>query len=102
MLEPAGRVGFGVDVRDLLELERAFKCDRIVHTAAEEQRMVLCREALRPGGDLRLELQHIQQGRGQMTQRSQITLLALAIQAATQFAEHERKQIERGELRSER
>ena len=45
MLELAGRVGLGVDVADLLELQRAFERDRVVQAAAEEQRVLLAGEA---------------------------------------------------------
>ena len=38
--ELAGRVGLGVDVGDLLELERAFQRDRVVQAAAQEQRVL--------------------------------------------------------------
>jgi hypothetical protein len=41
VLELAGRVGLGVDVADLLELERAFERDRVVQAAAEEERVSL-------------------------------------------------------------
>jgi hypothetical protein len=48
VLEFAGRVGLGVDVGDFLELQRAFQGDRVVVAAAEEQRVLLVGEALRP------------------------------------------------------
>ncbi len=48
VLELAGRVGFGVDVADFLELERPFQRDRVVQAAAQEQRVVLLGEAARP------------------------------------------------------
>ena len=48
VLELAGRIGLGVDVGDFLELERAFERDRVVQAAAEEQRVLLAREALAP------------------------------------------------------
>ena len=37
VLHLAGRIALGVDVRDLLQLERAFERDRVVDAAAEEQ-----------------------------------------------------------------
>ena len=40
MLHLAGGVAFGVDVGDLLELERAFEGDGIVDAAAEEEEVV--------------------------------------------------------------
>ena len=41
VLELARGVGLGVDVADLLQLQRAFERDRIVHAAAEEERVLL-------------------------------------------------------------
>ena len=55
VLEFAGRVGFGVDVGDFLELQRAFESDRVVVAAAEEQRVVLVGEAAGPALDLRFQ-----------------------------------------------
>ena len=59
VLEFAGRVGFGVDVGDFLELQRAFQGDRVMPAAAEEQRVLLVGEALGPGLDLGFELEHL-------------------------------------------
>ena len=38
MLQLTRRVGFGVDVRDLLEFERAFQRNRVMQPTPEEQR----------------------------------------------------------------
>jgi hypothetical protein len=54
VLELAGRISFGMDVGDFLELERAFQRDRKMQATAEEQGMMLGREQFGPGGDLRL------------------------------------------------
>ena len=40
VLQFAGRIGFGVDLGDFLELQRAFHGDRVVTAAAEEQRVL--------------------------------------------------------------
>ena len=77
VLELARRVGLGVDVGDLLQLERALERDRIVQAAAEEQRVLLLREALRPGDDLRLEREHGAERLGQVAQLLQVLLLLL-------------------------
>ena len=47
VLQLARRIRLGVDVRDFLELQRAFHRDRVHRAAAEEQRVVLVGEALR-------------------------------------------------------
>ena len=40
MLQLAGRVGLGVDIADLLQLERALKADRIVDAPADEEHVL--------------------------------------------------------------
>ena len=40
MLELAGRISFGMDIGDLLELECAFHGDRKMRATAEEQRVL--------------------------------------------------------------
>ena len=49
MLELTRRIALGVDVGNLLELERAFQRDRIDLPTSEEESMVLLHESL---GDL--------------------------------------------------
>jgi hypothetical protein len=49
VLEFAGRVGFGVDVADFLQLERAFQRDRVVQSTTQEQGVFLAREGFGPG-----------------------------------------------------
>ena len=71
VLQLTGGVGFGVDVRDLLQLERALERDRIVEPAPEEQRVLLFREALRPRDHLRLERERRLQRRRQMAKPAQ-------------------------------
>ena len=46
VLHLAGRIAFGVDVGDLLQLQRAFERDRIVDAAAEEQEVAALVEPL--------------------------------------------------------
>src|SRR5258706_389989 len=59
MLELPGGIRLGVNVGDFLELEGALEGNRVVDTAAEEKRMLLAREALRPRLDLRLEVERV-------------------------------------------
>ncbi len=40
VLELARGIGLGVDVADLLQLQRAFERDRVVQAAAQEQRVL--------------------------------------------------------------
>lgn len=67
-----GRICFGVDVRDFLELQGTFQRDRIVHAAAEEEGVFLAREFFRPGNDLRLQRQHGGDGDGQVAHGFQV------------------------------
>ena len=69
VLELARRVRLGVDVADLLQLERALERDRVVHAATEEERVLLGRELLAPSDDLRLEREHRLHRHRQMAQR---------------------------------
>jgi hypothetical protein len=68
VLEFPGRIGLGMDVADLLQLERAFEGDRVMQATAEEEGVFLIRKELRPGDDLRLQREHGAQRRGQMAQ----------------------------------
>src|SRR4051812_38485713 len=69
-----------------------------MHAAAEEQSVPFSGKPLRPGGDLWLELQHVQQRRGQMAQRLETGLLTLSGEAAARLSQHERQQIQSSEL----
>src|SRR5208337_3042908 len=40
MLHLAGRITFGVDIGNFLQLQRTFQCDRIVHAASEKEKIV--------------------------------------------------------------
>ncbi len=55
-----------MDVGDLLQLQRAFHGDRVVHAAAEEERVLAARELRRPGRHLRLDAQHAGERRRQL------------------------------------
>ena len=69
MLHLAGRIALGVDVRDLLQLERALERDRVVHAAAEEQEVRALVEALRDVLDLRLGAQRLLEVPRQLRER---------------------------------
>ena len=57
MLHLAGRIPLGVDVGDLLQLQRAFQRDRIVNAAPEEEEILRFVVAMRQILDLPLLLQ---------------------------------------------
>ena len=104
VLELAGRIGLGVDVRDLLELQRAFQRDRVVQAAAEEQRVLLAaRSARAQRDDLRLERQHALQRRraGGAAPRGSCAS-SLGVRRPRSLRERQRQQEQRDELRGER
>jgi hypothetical protein len=72
VLELAGGIGLGVDIGDFLQFQGAFQRHRIMHAAAQEERVVLFRKAVRPGLDLRLQVQRMLHRAGQVAQRIQV------------------------------
>ncbi|MNC85783.1 hypothetical protein D3C83_13960 [compost metagenome] len=91
MLEFSGRIGFGVDVRDFLELQRAFHRNWKVHAATKEQGMMLRLEAARPGAHLRLDRKHRLHRPRQVAQLRDQLALALRGQAAPLLGQHQRE-----------
>ena len=59
MLHFAGRIALGVDVRDLLQLQRAFERDRIVDAAAEIQEVAVMLQLARQLLDSVVQLQRL-------------------------------------------
>jgi hypothetical protein len=68
VLELAGRVGFGVNVGDLLELQGAFHGDRVMPATAEEEGVVFVGKALRPDLDIAFELKNLVDRNRQMAE----------------------------------
>ena len=102
VLELARRIRLGVDVRDFLELERAFERDRIVQPAAEEKRVFLARELLGPRDDLRLQREHaVERGR-QVAQQLQVPGFLLRAYVRAQLAERDGQNEQADALRRER
>ena len=81
VLQLAGRIRLGVDVRDFLELQRAFHRDRVHLAAAEEQRVMLVGEALRQLADLAVEMQRLLDQPGNLDQALHQPALALGVSA---------------------
>jgi hypothetical protein len=75
-----------VDVRDFLQLERALERDRVVQPAAEEERVLLRREALGPGDQLRLERERRADRARQVTQLRAAVVLGLRSGRPRDFA----------------
>ena len=58
VLQLAGGIGLGMDVGDLLQLERTLERNRVMQAAPEEERVLTLRELLGPGDDRRLQSEH--------------------------------------------
>ena len=101
VLEFTRRIGLGMDVGDLLQLERSLHRDRIMDAAAQEQRVMVLREFPAPGADQRLGLQDLRELRWHAPQRLQQCRFPLARQPAARLGERHREQHERGELGGE-
>ena len=101
VLHFAGRVAFGVDVGDLLQLQRAFERDGVVDAAAQVEEVG---RAVEPAGDLldlRRELQRLLEQLRQLQQRVDVRLRRLGGQHAARLAQTQPQQIQRDELRRE-
>ncbi len=101
VLEFARGVGLGVDVGDLLELERAFEGDGVVHAAPEKQGVFAAGELFGPGDDLRLQRQHALHGGGQVAQGGEHGGFSLVAQAAFGAGQRPGQQVERDKLGGE-
>ena len=79
VLQFARRVALGVDVGELLQLQRAFERERIGGAAAEIEHVAGARELVRDLLELRLELQRLGEQAGRRDQfADQLALLGLA------------------------
>ena len=101
VLQLAGRIGLGVDVGDLLELQRAFHGDRVMTATPEEERVLLHRELSGPFADLGFEFEDLGHGQRQVTHGMQFGRLGLLVETTTHLGENQGQQIQRGELRGE-
>jgi hypothetical protein len=101
VLEFTGRVGLGVDVADLLELERTFQRNGVVQAAAQEEGVLLARKVFAPGDDLRLQRQHGLQRHGQVAQGLEFFGLLRVAQAPAHLRQRQRQQVQAGQLGGE-
>jgi hypothetical protein len=98
VLHLAGRVALGVDVGDLLELERALERDREVDAAAEEEEVARVLELPRQLVDLRLERERLRSPAARAPAPEQLARNF----ASLLLAQVEGEQVERHELGGER
>src|SRR5688572_9223618 len=90
-----------MDVRDLLQLERALHRNGIVDPAPEEKRVIPRREKLRPFFHLPLKLEYVTQRRRQVPQTMQELRLTLRIESAANLRERHGEQHQGGQLGGE-
>ena len=101
VLHLAGRVALGVDVRDLLQLERALERDRVLAAAAEEEHVARGGAALRDrhsAASWRI-ICSIQE---EVAQRLEVPARRVGGERAAQAAELHGEEVEPGELGRER
>ncbi len=101
VLELAGRVGFGMNIGDFLQFQCAFQRDRVMHAAAEEQRMLLVGEGLGPFADLRLEVEGKLHTAGKVAQGVKVGAFLLRREQAALFGKRDRQRKQRNELSGE-
>src|SRR5882724_1906053 len=100
MLELRGGVAFRVDVRDLLELQRALHGNGVQRSPAQKQRVVFVREDLGKRLDGRVQFQGLLDQTGQLQQlRDQV---ALPRRAGAVLGQRDGQHRERSQLRGER
>ena len=101
-ISPAG-IALGVDVRDLLQLQRALERDRVVDAAAEVQEVrPRCRSARRSPPLSGALFSACSSSSGSCSSASTCGFDALRRERAAHLAEAEREQVQRDELRRER
>ena len=101
VLHLAGRVAFGVDVRNFFQLQRALERDRVVNTPSQIQEVAACVE---PGGHLldgRSCLQRLLEQQRQVRERRKMLGGGLGSQRAADLGQVQREQVERDELAGE-
>ncbi len=102
VLHLAGRVALGVDVGDLLQLERALERDRIVDPAAEIEEVAALIEAPRDLLGAGLALERLLEQQRQLRQGVEVRPRGVGRERAANLAEVDRQEVQRHELRRER
>ena len=98
----AGRVALGVDVGDLLQLERALERDRVVDAAPQVEEVRGPVEALGDLPDDRIGPEHVLHQDRELRQRLDDAARLAVRQRAARLPEAQGQQVERDELRRER
>ena len=102
MFEFAGRVGFGVDIGDLLELQGAFHGDRVMPATAEEKGVVFVGKTLCPDLDIAFELKNLVDRNRQMAELVDVGAFLTWRQAILDFGHDQRQQEECAVCRRDR
>ena len=102
VLHLAGSVPLGVDVGDLLELQRPFERDWELRPAAQEEAARRMHQLLRHRPNLRLQRDRLLHHPGNLTERTdQLGPLLRIVKQAAVLRKPEREQVERRQLRRE-
>ena len=91
MLELARGIRLGVDVRNLLELERAFEGDRVVDTPTQEERVIALGKPLGPGLDLGLEIEGVLDAARHEAQLREHRRLGVRVDTSLRLRDRERE-----------
>ena len=102
MFHFSGRIALGMDVRNLLQLQRAFQRDRIVDAPPKIEEVALHVIALRHRDNFRFAAENPLDQGGQRDKPIQPGFAFCGRHRATDAAKMQRQQIQRGELRRER
>ena len=100
MFQFAGRIRFGVDVGDLLQLQRAFLCHGILNAASKKQRVMLVHQALGDRLDLFVQKQGACHKTRERIEVPNVLLLRLVTHARAP-RQHQRQQQQCTQLRGE-
>ena len=102
VLHLAGRIALGVDVRDLLQLQRALERDRIVDAAAEVEEVAPLRTLWRSPRSAARTSASARCSSGSCVSASSCGRAASGVERAAHLAEVDRQQVQRDQLRRER
>src|SRR4051812_31303822 len=101
MLHLARRIAFGVNVRDLLELQRAFQSDRKVDAAPQVEKISRAEKLFREFFDVVRVVQEVLDLDRQLRQLLRVMTRLVRREHPAQLTEVEAEEVERDHLRGE-
>src|SRR6185369_10156253 len=102
MLHLAGRITFGVNVRDLFQLQRAFECDREVDPTTKVEKVSRAEKLFRELFDAVGIVEQVFELHRQFREFLRVKTSFLFVERATQLAQIQTKQVQRDHLACER